>query len=1166
MSMRHDNIEPDELDLLLNAAERGVAGQLLRAASDEIEPSAEFAQGLENRLMANASSRVQPERPVTQRQSSLTEIMGRSKRPSGNNRTIGTFGRFGPAAMGVFGAAAMLLLFIGMAAMLSLRQGQSDEPADSRSLAKDFTLLHTLSLYLSASPSQDVQMAWSPKGKMVAAAFGSGVSVWDGETGQFLYMIPFGNVGNIEFSPDGSLLAVALNWNVREGGGIQLVDTLTGRKVRYLIPAGAVSLQVGTKSISWSPDGRLLASASGEPFPDSSASRDGVIHIWEVGTGTELSNIRVPADESGDAGLVSKVTWSPTGNTLASLSGRGVLRLWNALTGQMLHYLSPMKFYDVGHVEWSPDGNMVAVVAERQVEVWDVESGTLLMVLPESVPDLPTPMPTIEGPVPPVLTSVASTAIALTGMAPTILPQARNELHATSSDFFNITSLLWSPDSSTLLTADGGHIRLWDPSTGEVKLAIDDRAYWLAWSPDGSALAASGDLGGVRIFDGNGTPVSTLPYDGARHLAWSANGRMLALSREVFKTDLKIAIWGVRSEAEPVATATATGVATQVVPTIAPTLASNETSVVQTPGTLPVGTTMPDFSSMDLRTNQSVKLSSLRGKPLMLTFWGTWCPPCRGQMPTLQKAYETYGKDIEFLNVSMGPRDTPEAALAFITQNGYKGTFTHVDGDSSIYNFVSAVPAMYFLDRDGIVRAVHVGEMSESQLEEYIHQLGVTPPQLPTSGPQSEECGAWSIVDSPNVNSVNELSSVVAISADDIWAVGYHSIGSSAYADVTPVPAIDYTLIMQWDGKNWRNVPSPNVGGEKMHNRLLGVSGVASDDVWAVGYYANSESLDYYNASESLILHWDGNEWKAVQDFETGAGPSQLHAVVAISRNDAWAVGHRGVVIDPSKPDPASPAETLILHWNGQKWSQVSSPSPAPFFNKLYGVSASSADDMWAVGIQSYSEVRGGGGGLPPYPLALHWDGKSWSVTPISTPDNLDDTSKFPMAVAALTKNEVYAVGGIFGEGGSDSIAMHWDGTKWTHVGVDVPKPPEGSGPAQDHLSGVAALSKDDVWAVGAYLRYGAKPLNDTSPLAMHWNGKEWSYISIPDPRYTLGPNGSAIENIGSNALSAIAAAPNGDLWAVGSSSITSPTGARQSNSLIMRYITGPCGTPSPTP
>jgi hypothetical protein len=85
-----------------------------------------------------------------------------------------------------------------------------------------------------------------------------------------------------------------------------------------------------------------------------------------------------------------------------------------------------------------------------------------------------------------------------------------------------------------------------------------------------------------------------------------------------------------------------------------------------------------------------------------------------------------------------------------------------------------------------------------------------------------------------------------------------------------------------------------------------------------------------------------------------------------VSGTDAWAVG------DSRQNVSSGPLHTLILHWDGTAWSQVSSPGIGPASNALNGVSADSATDAWAVGYYISKSVR--------YALILHWNGTAWSV------------------------------------------------------------------------------------------------------------------------------------------------------------------------------------------
>lgn len=130
------------------------------------------------------------------------------------------------------------------------------------------------------------------------------------------------------------------------------------------------------------------------------------------------------------------------------------------------------------------------------------------------------------------------------------------------------------------------------------------------------------------------------------------------------------------------------------------------------------GALAPDFELLDVHTNKIVKLSSLRGKPVFINFWGTWCPPCRAEMPEMERLYSKYKDQIQILGVSMGPRDYPEQVKTFVDQYKYSWTFIH-DPDYAVATTyqVVAVPSSYFIDKDGVIRALHVGAMTYDLLE-----------------------------------------------------------------------------------------------------------------------------------------------------------------------------------------------------------------------------------------------------------------------------------------------------------------------------------------------------------------------------------------------------------------------------------------------------------------
>src|SRR5712692_5489115 len=107
-------------------------------------------------------------------------------------------------------------------------------------------------------------------------------------------------------------------------------------------------------------------------------------------------------------------------------------------------------------------------------------------------------------------------------------------------------------------------------------------------------------------------------------------------------------------------------------------------------------------------------------------------------------------------------------------------------------------------------------------------------------------CGAWTVVTSPGPGQDN-LYSVVAVSARNVWAVGGYQTGG-----------IENTLIEHWNGTNWSVVSSPNAGS--YISVLESVAAITAKDIWAVGFSSASSS----SLLQTLIEQWDGTSWTIV--------------------------------------------------------------------------------------------------------------------------------------------------------------------------------------------------------------------------------------------------------------------------------------------------------------
>lgn len=140
-------------------------------------------------------------------------------------------------------------------------------------------------------------------------------------------------------------------------------------------------------------------------------------------------------------------------------------------------------------------------------------------------------------------------------------------------------------------------------------------------------------------------------------------------------------------------------------------------------GAVTKGSVPPNFEWTDPTSGQKMSLAGLKGKPVWINFWGTWCPPCRGEMPEMQKVYNNHKNDVAILGISMGPRDSTEAVLGFLGQFRYDWTFIH-DGDQqlAVKYQASAIPMSYFIGSDGTVKAISVGGIQADAMEKLLTQ------------------------------------------------------------------------------------------------------------------------------------------------------------------------------------------------------------------------------------------------------------------------------------------------------------------------------------------------------------------------------------------------------------------------------------------------------------
>lgn len=128
---------------------------------------------------------------------------------------------------------------------------------------------------------------------------------------------------------------------------------------------------------------------------------------------------------------------------------------------------------------------------------------------------------------------------------------------------------------------------------------------------------------------------------------------------------------------------------------------------------------IPDFTVYDMDGN-AVTLYESFGKPIVVNFWATWCPPCQSEMPHFDELYKKYGDRVEFMMIDMtdGERDTAESVKQFISDNGYSfPVYLDKYMDAATGYGVDSIPTTVFFDSKGNVIEYKVGAISETQLE-----------------------------------------------------------------------------------------------------------------------------------------------------------------------------------------------------------------------------------------------------------------------------------------------------------------------------------------------------------------------------------------------------------------------------------------------------------------
>jgi hypothetical protein len=306
------------------------------------------------------------------------------------------------------------------------------------------------------------------------------------------------------------------------------------------------------------------------------------------------------------------------------------------------------------------------------------------------------------------------------------------------------------------------------------------------------------------------------------------------------------------------------------------------------------------------------------------------------------------------------------------------------------------------------------------------------------------------------------LHDVTVTDTGDVWALG------SYRADRR-----DHVLVLHRGADGWEQVPVADPSG-----REFAATGIDVDEtgaVWLSGFRFEEDLIE-----SAAVLRYDGAEWSDVPtpDFRYD---SPLWDVDAVSSTDVWAVGAF------EHPDTQN-EETLALHYEGDSFTQEPTPSPG-YIVELRSVEATNSTDVWAVGD---GDRR---------PMALHWDGSTW------TERRFPDFRSFsPLSVAAHADGRAWAVG-LADVHKLRSKLVEWNGTAWEKVRIPNPD-------GHDLLIGID-VSGDRGWAVGE------RRLARNDDFVLAWDGTDWARAHAGTPGRSSG-------------LLQVAIGPDQTAWAVG--------------------------------
>ncbi len=360
--------------------------------------------------------------------------------------------------------------------------------------------------------------AFSPDGMRIAtASYDRHIKIWDAATGRELFDLAghARDASSVAFSPDGAqVVSASLD------GTVKVWSVAPSRELLTLVNGPAIAFTEGSE-LAYSPDGSRLVVANSDPAPKvwdvktgqllfsltghaeavtfatysadgariATASNDRTAKIWDAAIGREILTL------TGHQDAVFGAAFSPDGSRLATTSFDNTAKIWDVASGELLQTLS-------GHQDWvfsaafSPDGARLATSSmDTSTRVWDIATGQQLLLLlgHKDLADQVVYSPDGTKLATSSFDGTAKVWDALTGQ----------ELFTLSSHAASVFDVTFSGDGKFLATASADKtVKVWEAATGKelLTLSAPRPLSGVAFSPDGSQIAAAGRDGTTRIY------------------------------------------------------------------------------------------------------------------------------------------------------------------------------------------------------------------------------------------------------------------------------------------------------------------------------------------------------------------------------------------------------------------------------------------------------------------------------------------------------------------------------------------------------------------------------------------------------------------------------------------------------------------------------------------